>query len=281
MSKKKCDLAGAAVALTGGANGIGRATVQELHRRGARITVGDLDIEAAERVAAELGNNVVPVKLDVSDVESYKSFLDAAESAHGPLDVVVNNAGIDWIGPFLDKPLEAAAKEIAVNLMGTTIGSQLALQRMVPRRRGHVVNVASANGRLPGPGSSGYTATKYGIVGLTESLRLEFRNSGVQFSLIHPGQIDTAMLSGTARPSKLVPVIGPDQVGRAIADAVEHQRFDVWVPANTAIGGRLGNVVPRAFYEQTLLALGVDKIALDVDLDARRNYHDRMFGDTQ
>jgi len=126
-----------------------------------------------------------------------------------------------------------------------------------------------------------YTATKYGIVGLTESLRLEFRNSGVQFSLIHPGQIDTAMLSGPARPSKLVPVIGPDQVGRAIADAVEHQRFDVWVPANTAIGGRLGNVVPRAFYEQTLLALGVDKIALDVDLDARRNYHDRMFGDTQ
>ena len=270
-------LSGASVAVTGGANGIGAAVAEQFTRAGARVAIGDLDFETAQRVAAKLGEGVTAVRLDVSDGDSFAAFLDAAEAAHGPLDVMVNNAGIDWVGPFHEEPDEVSRQELAVNLMGAILGSRLALQRMLPRRRGHLVNVASGVGRVPLPGSAVYSATKHGVVGLTESLRLEYRESGIGFSLVHPAQVETAMIEGQPQP-RLLPVVTPDDVARAVVDAVRQSRFEVWVPSNQWVSVKFGNLLPRRARERMLLAFGVGKIAGEADQTARRGYHERMFG---
>jgi NAD(P)-dependent dehydrogenase (short-subunit alcohol dehydrogenase family) len=264
------------VAITGGGHGIGKAIAERFAGAGARVAVGDVDVAAAEAVAEGLGGDALGLALDVTDRDAFATFLAAAEERHGELGVLVNNAGVDWIGPFHDEPDEVTRREVDVNLMGTIIGTRLALQRMLPRRRGHVVNVASGVGRVPLPGSASYAATKHGIVGLTESLRLEYRNSGVRFSLIQPAQVETAMLAGQARP-RLLPLVTPADVAEATFDAVANDRFEVWVPGSQGISAKLGLLLPRRAREAVLRAIGVGRIAGETDAAARREYHERMF----
>jgi NAD(P)-dependent dehydrogenase (short-subunit alcohol dehydrogenase family) len=270
-------LHGASVAVTGGAHGIGRAIASHFARAGARVAIGDLDAEAARSVASDLGGGAIGAALDVTDRKAFASFLDAADGAHGPLDIMVNNAGIDWIGPFHEEPDDVSRREVEVNLMGAIFGSRLALQRMLPRRSGHLVNIASGVGRVPLPGSAVYAATKHGVVGLTESLRLEYRGSGVRFSVVQPAQVETAMLEGQARP-RLLPVVTPDEVASAVVGAVRRDRFEVWVPSSQAITFKLGSVLPRAAREAILRAAGLGRIAGEADQSVRRGYHERMFG---
>ena len=241
------------------------------------MAIGDIDVAGAEDLAASIGGGAIGLTLDVSDRDGFAAFLDAAEPRHGPLDVLVNNAGVDWVGPFHDEPADVTRREVDINLIGTINGTQLALQRMLPRGRGHIVNVASGVGRVPLPGSATYSATKHAIVGLTESLRLEYRNSGVGFSLIQPSQVDTAMVAGQPNP-RLLPSVSPQDVAAAILEAVRRDRFEVWVPASQGVTAKLGAVLPRRAREAVMRALGVGRIAGDADLAARRDYHDRMFG---
>jgi NAD(P)-dependent dehydrogenase (short-subunit alcohol dehydrogenase family) len=270
-------IAGLNVAVTGGGNGIGRAIAEQFARAGARVAVGDLDGAAAEAAAAALGGDAAGFALDVSDRDAYAAFLDAAEQRHGPLDVLVNNAGIDWIGAFHEEPDDVSRREVAVNLVGAIYGARLAIQRMLPRGRGHVVVVASGVGRVPLPGSAVYSATKHGVVGLMESLRLEYRGSGLRFSVIQPAQVETAMLDGQGRPRAL-PQVTPDDVAQAVVRAVQRNRFEVWVPASQAVSAKFAAILPRRGREAVLRALGVDKIAGQTDLGERRTYHERMFG---
>ena len=265
------------VAVTGGANGIGRAIAEQFARAGARVAIGDIDAEAAKTVATAIGGGAIGVALDVTDHDAFSAFLDASEQSHGPLGVMVNNAGVDWMGPFHEEPDGVSRREVEVNLMGTILGSRLALQRMLPRRQGHLVNVASGAGRVPLPHSAVYSATKHGVVGLTESLRLEYRGSGIGFSVVQPAQVETAMLEGQARP-RLLPVITPDDVASAILNAVRRDRFEVWVPSSQAITFKLSTVLPRRARERILRMIGIGRIAGEVDATARRGYHERMFG---
>lgn len=269
------DVAGVAAAVTGGGHGIGRAVALALAQAGAKVAVGDLDEDAARDVAGEIGG--IGVGLDVSDPQSFAAFLDAAEEAHGPLGLMVNNAGIDWIGPFHEEPDEVSRRELAVNLYGTIVGSKLALARMLPRGTGHLVNVASGVGRVPLPGSATYSATKHGVVGLTESLRLEYRGRGIGFTVVQPAQVDTAMLDGQARPRGL-PVVTAEDVAAEVVAAVRRGRFEVWVPRSQAATAKLGAVLPRPVREALMHALGVTRIAGDTDHGARRGYHERAFG---
>lgn len=268
--------AGTAAAVTGAGAGIGRAIARALAGAGARVAVGDIDLDAARRVAAEIGSQAAAIQLDVADHDRFAAFLDEAERCHGPLGVMVNNAGVDWVGPFHQEPDDVTRREIAINLYGTTLGSKLALARMLPRGRGHLVNIASGVGRLPLPGSATYAATKHGVVGLTESLRLEYRRSGIAFTVVQPSQVRTAMIDGQPRPWAL-PVIGPEEVADAVLDALRRRRFEVWVPRSQGPSAKLGAVLPRPVRDAVLRAIGVTRIAGDADLEARRAYHRRRF----
>src|SRR5436190_2846412 len=270
-------LTGISAAVTGGGHGIGRAIALRLAQSGARVAIGDVDHAAAEEVAREAGADAFGAALDIWDRAAFAAFLDSAEERHGPLEVMVNNAGIDWVGPFHEEPDEVTRREIDVNLFGTTIGSKLALSRMLPRRRGHLVNVASGVGRVPLPGSSTYSATKHGVVGLTESLRLEYQGSGIDFTLIQPAQVETAMIDGQARPRAL-PLVTADDVAAAVLDALRRKRFEVWVPRSQAASAKLAAILPRAVRELLYRALGVTRIAGATDQERRRGYHRRAFG---
>ena len=251
---------GACAAVTGGGQGIGRAIAVALAGAGARVVIGDLDLDAAQAVAGEIGaGRASAVQLDVRDPDSFASFLDAAEAAFGPLAVMVNNAGVDWIGPFHEEPDEVTRREIDINLWGMTMGSKLALRRMLPRGRGHLVNIASGVGRVPLPGSATYAATKHGVVGLTESLRMEYRGRGIGFSLVQPSQVRTAMIEGQGTPRAL-PQISPEDVSVAVLDALRTGRFEVWVPRSQGVTAKLGLLLPRRARDAVLRAVGVTRI---------------------
>jgi NAD(P)-dependent dehydrogenase (short-subunit alcohol dehydrogenase family) len=139
------------IAITGGARGIGLATAEELLRRGHRIVLGDLDGDLAQAKAAQLGPEASGGPLDVRETAAFAAFLDAAEERAGAIDVLINNAGIMPIGPFLDESTATADQIVDVNLRGVLTGSKLALDRMVPRGSGHLINVSSQAGRVAPP----------------------------------------------------------------------------------------------------------------------------------
>jgi NAD(P)-dependent dehydrogenase (short-subunit alcohol dehydrogenase family) len=273
---EQTSLQGAAVAVTGGGNGIGRAIALHMARAGARVAIGDIDVAAAEAVARQIGGDAFAVALDVADREQFAAFLDAAEERHGPLRIMVNNAGVDWVGPFHQEPDEISRRELDINLYGTILGSKLALARMLPRRVGHLINVSSGVGRLPLPGSATYAATKHGVVGLTESLRLEYRGSGLAFSIVQPSQVETAMLDGQGRPRAL-PIVTPDDVAVAVLDAARRRRFEIWVPRSQGASAKLAAILPRRVRELAFRAVGLPRIAGDLDVQARQAYHERAF----
>jgi NAD(P)-dependent dehydrogenase (short-subunit alcohol dehydrogenase family) len=268
------------VSVTGAGSGIGRETALAFAREGAELVISDIDEASVKETAAQItarGGVAHAYPLDVADADAVEQFAEQVSSEHGVPDIVVNNAGVDWIGAFHEEPDEVSRRELEVNLLGTIYGTRLAVQRMLPRGRGHIVNVASGVGRVPLPGSAVYSATKHGIVGLTESLRLEYQGSGLRFSLIQPSQVETAMLAGQGRP-KLLPVVTPDDVAAAVVRAVSDNRFEVWVPASQGVTAKLGGLLPRPAREWVLRTIGVGKIAGDTDAAARRGYHERMFG---
>ena len=183
--------------MTGGARGIGEATVRALHRAGMRVAIGDLDGDLARELAAQLGDGAVGLDLDVTRRASFAAFLDDAEAALGDLDVLVNNAGIMPLGRFVDEDDETARRMVDINVHGVLLGMKLALPRMIARDRGHVVNLASVAGRYGAPGGATYAATKHAVVGATEAVRGELRHEG---SSVAP-QLPAALPRGhRARP---------------------------------------------------------------------------------
>ena len=142
-------LDGAVVCVTGAGRGIGRATATELARRGARVWIGDLDTEEATRAAAEIGAK--SMHLDVTKVDSLEKFW-AAASVDGPVEMLVNNAGIMRLGPFVDQSLQGHHQEVAVNLGGVINGMHVFLPDMLARNHGHIVNVASMAAKVTTPG---------------------------------------------------------------------------------------------------------------------------------
>src|SRR5438105_3118833 len=189
MAKTVRSLTGQVVAITGGARGIGRATAAALIAQGARGAIGDIDAPLAEKTASELALRSRPpapdppaigLPLDVTDRESFAAFLDETERQLGPLDVLINNAGIMPVGPF-EKETDACAERLVdINIHGVILGSKLAIERFKPRGRGHIVQLASIAGKGGFPGGATYCATKHAVVGLTEGLRAELRGTGIE-----------------------------------------------------------------------------------------------------
>src|SRR6478609_2481745 len=186
MAKEPRSLRGKVVAITGGARGIGKATAKALAREGAVIAIGDLDAELARATASELGEGSVGLELDVTRRDSFANFLDQVSERLGPLDVLINNAGIMPIGPFASEDDATARRMIDINLHGVIYGMKLALPGMRERGRGHVVNLASQAGKAGLPGGATYCATKHAVVGLSEAVRAELRGTNIGVSVVMP-----------------------------------------------------------------------------------------------
>jgi NADP-dependent 3-hydroxy acid dehydrogenase YdfG len=231
MAKQPRILAGETAAITGAARGIGRATAEALLRHGMKVAIGDLDLEEARRTASELGASAVALPLDVTDRASFTAFLDGAEEQLGPIDVLVNNAGIMQIGRFIDEDDLTARRMVDINILGVILGTKLALARMIPRDRGHVINISSQAGKFGSPGGATYSATKHAVVGLTEAVRGELRLMGahIDVSYVMPFVVNTELGAGLAE-ARGMHNLEPAEVADAIVDALQHGVVDVWVP---------------------------------------------------
>jgi NADP-dependent 3-hydroxy acid dehydrogenase YdfG len=276
MARKQVkSVAGNVVAITGGARGIGRCTAQALIRRGARVAIGDIHAELAEQTATELGGNAVAFELDVTDRGSFAAFLDEAEKELGPVDVLINNAGIMPIGPFVEESDETARTMIDINLHGVIFGTKLALERMLPRGSGHIVNIASQAGKAGLPGGATYCATKHGVVGLSEAVRLENVGTGIEVSCVMPAVVNTELGSGLT-DTRGVKKLEPEEVAEAIVEAIETNRFDVWVPRSTAGISAILSLVPRSGREAIARLLKADKVLAEADERQRAAYEERV-----
>jgi NAD(P)-dependent dehydrogenase (short-subunit alcohol dehydrogenase family) len=274
MVKDPRSLIGKVVAITGGGRGIGRATAEALAREGARVAVGDLDREAAEAVAAELGSGALGLGLDVTDHAAFTAFLDEVERRLGPLDVLVNNAGIMPVAPLVEESAESIARQLAINLHAVIHGTQEAMRRMVPRGTGHIVQLASLAGRSGFPQLATYCATKHGVIGLSEAVALELRDTGVEISVVMPGIVKTELTTGLA-DARGVKTVLPEDVAAAIVQALETPRFDVFVPRSSGALVKLGAVLPRRLRMAVVRALKADQATANTDRAARAAYEAR------
>lgn len=224
MKYPAIDLNGAVVAITGGARGIGRATAAAFLREGARVAIGDLEHDLAEATARELGLSVRAYALDVTDSESFAAFVSDVEADLGPLDVLVNNAGVMPIAPFLEESEKVSATTMNVNVWGPINGLRLALPGMVARGRGHVVNIASLAGKTYLPGLAVYCASKHAVVGLTATVRSEVAPSGVSVSAVLPSMVNTELSAGVPVPGPAA--VEPEDIAAAVVHSVRTSRRD-------------------------------------------------------
>ncbi|HEY5816477.1 MAG TPA: SDR family oxidoreductase [Solirubrobacterales bacterium] len=271
--KERRSLSGKVVAITGGARGIGKATTQALVRKGCRVAIGDLDLALAEQTAAELGGGTIALALDVTDRDSFRTFLDEAERQLGPLDVVVNNAGIMPVTPFEEESVESIRRQLDINVYGVITGMQLAIERMRPRNSGHIVNLASQAGKGGFPGIATYSGTKHAVVGVSEAVRAELRETGIEIACVMPTVVNTELTSGVGQ--KMIKPVEASDVANEIVDALEVPRFDVWVPRQNGILFKVVALMPRPWREALGRFMKVDKLMTEVDHGARRAYEDR------
>src|SRR6267378_4214852 len=273
MAKQPRILAGETAAITGAARGIGRATAEAFLRQGMKVAIGDVDFDAAQKTASELGPSTVALPLDVTDRASFAAFLDGAEEQLGPLDVLVNNAGIMQVGRFIDEDDLTARRMVDINIHGVILGTKLALERMIPRDRGHIVNISSQAGKFGSPGGATYSATKHAVVGLSEAVRGELRLMGahVDVSYVMPFVVNTELGSGLGQARGLSN-LEPAEVADAIVEALQYAIVDVWVPKSAKRTNILGVVMPRPLAEGFARAIRADRVLAGADVDTRRSY---------
>jgi NAD(P)-dependent dehydrogenase (short-subunit alcohol dehydrogenase family) len=273
MAKQRRSLSGKVVAITGGARGIGKATATALVRKGCRVAIGDLDLGLAEETAAGLGGGTIALALDVTDRASFEGFLAETERQLGPLDAVVNNAGIMPVTPFAEESEDSVRRQIDINLHGVITGTQLAIKRLQPRGDGYIVNIASQAGKAGIPGIATYSATKHAVVGISEAVRAELRGSGVEVLCVMPTVVNTELTSGVGQ--RWVKPVEASDVADEIVDAMEVPRFDVFVPRSNGVLYRFLTLLPRGAREGLGRLMKVDKLMLEVDHGARRAYEER------
>lgn len=267
---------GKTVAITGAARGIGYATAKALLARGARVVIGDRDVALQESAVADLTRlgSVSGYPLDVTDRESFATFLDKARSdGGGHIDVLINNAGVMPIGPFLDQSEQAIRSSIEVNLYGVIAGCQLALPDMIARRRGHIINIASLSGLIPVPGQVVYVGAKFGVVGLSTALADEVAPHGVHVSVIMPPFTNTELISGT-HASGIKPV-EPEDIAAAVIRTLDKPKTHVSVPTPLRFTAQAAQMLPPRGRRWLNRKLGLDSVFLNFDRAQRERYEQR------
>ncbi|MGI8623485.1 MAG: SDR family oxidoreductase [Solirubrobacteraceae bacterium] len=273
MAKQPRSLSGKVVVVTGGGRGIGAATARALVAQGARVAIGDVDLATAERTAAELGGGTLARRLDVTDRPAFSAFLEEVERELGPLDVIVNNAGIMALTPAEEESDASVGRQLELNLHAVIHGTKEAMTRFKRRGTGHIVNIASVAGKGGFPGGATYSATKHGVVGYSEAVRFELRGTGVEVSCIMPGIVNTELAAGL-EDARLVKKISPEDVADAIVAALRFPRFDVFVPRSTQYITQFMSLWPRSVREGITRLLKADRVLSDAAHGAERQQYE-------
>ena len=264
------DLSRLRIAVTGGARGIGRATAARLAGAGARVVIGDRDHDVAAGVAAELGHGVSALPLDVADPESWHAFVDGA----GPIDVLVNNAGIMPLGAILAEPDAVTRTTLDVNLMGVVHGTKAVAPGMSERGGGQIVNVASAVGRVAMAGGATYTASKFAVVGFSEATRAELEPLGVEVCLVMPTVVRTDLAAGVPQ-ARFVKRVLPEDVAEAIEATIRKPKAERWVPGWTQRMTKFAQLLPSPVQDGMAKVFKADVLAA-VDPAERAAYEAKV-----
>ena len=206
--------------VTGGGSGIGRAIAEAFTAEGAKCVLAARGKERLEAAAEEIPN-AVAIQTDVTQDDQVEALFEAVAADHGPVDILVNNAGMARPGPTHELPPEVFREVLGVNLTGCFLCARKALQQMIPRGQGRILNIGSISGQMSRPHSVAYTTSKFGLEGMTRSLALDARKHGIAVSVLHPGNVPTdiwaGMLDQVADAEGMVPL---EDIGQAALSMV-------------------------------------------------------------
>jgi NAD(P)-dependent dehydrogenase (short-subunit alcohol dehydrogenase family) len=270
-------LDGRVVAITGAARGIGLATAKAFVARGAKVAIGDIDIDLAKQAAASVGGDIVALPLDVTSPQSFAEFFDDAERAHGPLDILVNNAGLMFDGEFVAESRSTEDKMIDVNLRGAILGCKLAAERFTSRGGGSIINIASMAGVGGFPGVATYCATKFGVVGLTYALREELHPHRIHVSAILPGVVHTELSAGLQLSKGVEHFVSvePEDIAAAVVATAQTHRAMSFVPRRLRLVLRTALLMPERPRRFLGRVTGTEGVFLRMDHATRDAYNAR------
>ncbi|MEQ1438921.1 glucose 1-dehydrogenase [Fontimonas sp. SYSU GA230001] len=186
--------------VTGGARGMGAATVRLFVAEGAKVVIADVLDDDGAKLAAELGPAARFVHHDVTDESGWRLLIDFTNQAYGPIDVLVNNAGVLLFKTIAETDKAEFERVVGINLVGCFLGTKLVGAQMIRRGRGSIINISSADGMKAANGLGAYSASKWAVRGFTKVAAMEFGHKGVRVNSVHPGGIDTAMGNPYAEP---------------------------------------------------------------------------------
>ncbi len=254
---------GKRVLVTGGASGIGKAIAQRFARDQAHMIILDLDDAALAAVATAMPGaaSVATYRADVTDVAGLRAVRDRIHADGGPIDVLVNNAGVVFGGPFLDVPIEKHATTFRVNVEGLVAMTHVFLPDLIGRQDAHIVNIASASGYIGLPYGTTYAASKWAVIGFSESLRLELEQQGrshVHVTTMCPSYVSTGLFEG-ARPPRFTSMLTAERLGDKTVQAVLANTETVRTPWLVAVTPLLKGVLPSRLFYITAGILGATK----------------------
>jgi 3alpha(or 20beta)-hydroxysteroid dehydrogenase len=188
-------LDGKVALITGAARGLGASHAKSFVEEGAKVIITDVLEEEGQKMAEEIGNNAIFLKLDVTKPEEWKNVVEKAEAEIGEITVLVNNAGLIINEPTLEVTVENFTKAFEVNQLGTLLGTQAVIPSMQKAGIGSIINISSASGIVGQAEAAGYNATKFAVRGLTKTIAAEFGPDNIRANSVHPGPVETDMTS--------------------------------------------------------------------------------------
>jgi NAD(P)-dependent dehydrogenase (short-subunit alcohol dehydrogenase family) len=263
-------LTGKVAVVTGGARGIGKAVTAALTDVGAVVAVGDIDIDISDT-----SNAAFAAPLDVSDADAFAAFFDAVEENLGPVDILINNAGIMPTGLIDEMGPAVNARILQINLLGVMNGVGEAARRMKSRGRGHIVNIASLTARFPGAGVASYCASKAGVLTYSQAAAIELDGTGVELSVIVPSLVKTELVAGIT-VKRGTPTCTPSDVADRVLDVLYRPRFEAYVPRSVAPVAFIHQSLPSFVRKFVARATNADRMIQKMDLSARVGYEERV-----
>ena len=257
------DVKGKVVLITGAAMGMGKLLTEKFCKDGARVIMVDMnkeELKASRDQFVEQGFEVYEYVCDVSDPKQIAALATWAKKEVGPVQVLVNNAGVAFRGTLIDQDVEQISKIFDVNVKGVAWMMKAFLPDMIEANEGHILNLASASGFIGVPGAAAYASSKWAVIGLSESVRYEIRNmhKNIKFTIVCPSYVSTGMFEGV-RPPRGTGFLSPKRIVNAMYDAFKKDKLYVLEPFMVKLTPTLKALLPPTLFDFMHTTLGLDK----------------------